>query len=77
MSNGSKDRSEKKEKSKKREVDENGDPIKVENRDYCNKCKDGGDLLCCDRCPRSFHLKCLGLTEAEIPDGDWFCDKCK
>lgn len=46
------------------------------NRDHCNKCKDGGDLLCCDNCPRSFHFKCLGLEEKDIPEGDWYCQKC-
>ena len=50
---------------------------KVLNRDHCNICKDGGDLLCCDNCPRSFHLKCLKKKEEDIPDGDWYCDKCR
>lgn len=53
--------------------DETGDGRR-ENRDHCNLCKDGGDLLCCDNCPRSFHLKCVGLKI--IPEGDWFCKRC-
>ena len=28
------------------------------NRDSCDACKEGGDLLCCDQCPASFHLQC-------------------
>ena len=44
------------------------------NRDHCNECKDGGDLLCCDNCVRSFHLKCCGLKV--IPEEDWFCKIC-
>ena len=46
--------------------------------DYCQHCQLGGDLICCDRCPRSFHAKCLpdGLDEDDIPDADWMCHLC-
>ncbi|KAI9919389.1 hypothetical protein PsorP6_017273 [Peronosclerospora sorghi] len=36
-----------------------------------------GDLVCCDKCPRSFHLKFLRMTENDLPEGDWQCDECK
>ena len=46
--------------------------------DYCQACTKGGSLICCDRCPRSFHSGCLphGLTEDQIPDSDWECHLC-
>ncbi|XP_035828446.1 E3 ubiquitin-protein ligase TRIM33 isoform X2 [Aplysia californica] len=28
------------------------------NDDYCACCHNGGDVLCCDRCPKVFHLQC-------------------
>lgn len=31
---------------------------KVPNHEYCDSCKEGGDLLCCDRCPAAFHFQC-------------------
>jgi len=31
---------------------------KVPNHEYCDYCKEGGDLLCCDQCPAAFHLGC-------------------
>ncbi|EGZ26923.1 hypothetical protein PHYSODRAFT_293066 [Phytophthora sojae] len=46
------------------------------NRWYCNICKDGGQLLCCDRCPRAFHMSCLGMSVDMIPDSEWYCKMC-
>ncbi|PSN43758.1 hypothetical protein C0J52_06410 [Blattella germanica] len=35
-------------------------PGKGHNHDSCDSCGEGGDLLCCDKCPASFHLQCQG-----------------
>ncbi|ESP00983.1 hypothetical protein LOTGIDRAFT_238397 [Lottia gigantea] len=49
------------------------------NHDSCDSCKEGGDLLCCDRCPASFHLQCHDppLEEDELPPGEWLCHRCQ
>lgn len=43
--------------------------------DMCAVCGDGGDLIICDGCPRSFHAVCLDLETA--PHGDWYCSFCR
>lgn len=37
------------------------------NEDECAVCRDGGELICCDGCPRAFHLACLSPPLQEIP----------
>eukprot|EP00742_Colponemidia_sp_Colp-10_P004974 GILJ01005315.1.p1 GENE.GILJ01005315.1~~GILJ01005315.1.p1 ORF type:complete len:592 (-),score=78.50 GILJ01005315.1:248-2023(-) len=46
----------------------------TENEDECAECGVGGDLLCCDGCPASYHLKCAGVDE--VPSGRWECKDC-
>lgn len=28
------------------------------NNDYCHICTGGGELICCNNCPRSYHASC-------------------
>ncbi|XP_014223771.1 histone-lysine N-methyltransferase NSD2-like isoform X1 [Trichogramma pretiosum] len=44
------------------------------NATWCFLCDRGGSLICCDTCPMSFHLECLGI---DAPDGDYICEDCE
>lgn len=46
------------------------------NDSYCWICHEGGEVLCCDKCPRVLHLRCSNLTSE--PEGDeWNCPTCR
>ena len=34
-------------------------------------------MLCCDKCPRVFHIQCSGLSRAPEGDEEWYCPVCK
>lgn len=42
----------------------------------CEVCDIGGDLLCCDSCPRTYHIECLDPPLKRIPTGKWECPQC-
>ncbi|XP_039304708.1 histone-lysine N-methyltransferase NSD2 isoform X2 [Solenopsis invicta] len=44
------------------------------NAAWCFLCTRGGSLICCDTCPTSFHLECLGIN---APDGGFICEDCE
>ncbi|XP_036960014.1 E3 ubiquitin-protein ligase TRIM33 isoform X2 [Acanthopagrus latus] len=47
------------------------------NEDWCAVCINGGDLLCCDHCPKVFHMKCHVPTIKILPKGDFLCTFCR
>eukprot|EP00581_Thalassiosira_minuscula_P009984 CAMPEP_0183710218 /NCGR_PEP_ID=MMETSP0737-20130205/6009_1 /TAXON_ID=385413 /ORGANISM="Thalassiosira miniscula, Strain CCMP1093" /LENGTH=849 /DNA_ID=CAMNT_0025938447 /DNA_START=28 /DNA_END=2577 /DNA_ORIENTATION=+ len=49
---------------------------KEHNEDECYICDDGGLLVCCDYCDKSFHMQCHVPPLHEIPKGKWKCCEC-
>uniref|UniRef100_A0A8C3CK58 Chromodomain helicase DNA binding protein 5 n=1 Tax=Cairina moschata TaxID=8855 RepID=A0A8C3CK58_CAIMO len=58
------------------EEEEGGEEEEDDHMEFCRVCKDGGELLCCDTCPSSYHLHCLNPPLPEIPNGEWLCPRC-
>ncbi|CAH8559549.1 unnamed protein product [Dicrocoelium dendriticum] len=51
-------------------------PEKDEHQEFCTECRDGGDLICCENCPASYHMGCLVPPLSSIPEGVWLCPRC-
>ncbi|XP_062316700.1 uncharacterized protein LOC134020565 isoform X1 [Osmerus eperlanus] len=49
----------------------------MESEDFCAVCLNGGELLCCDRCPKVYHLSCHIPVLMFFPLGDWVCTLCR
>lgn len=53
--------------------------IQIINKDYCAACGGGGNFVCCETCPRSYHFTCVDppLDDSMLPDGAWYCRQCE
>ena len=49
--------------------------VAQKNDNFCWVCRREGQLVCCEACPRVFHLKCAQLPSD--PPGDWVCVECR
>ncbi|XP_049579696.1 tripartite motif-containing protein 66-like isoform X1 [Syngnathus scovelli] len=49
----------------------------MDSEDFCAVCLNGGDLLCCDLCPKVYHLACHLPSLLSFPTGDWTCTLCR
>ena len=52
----------------------------VNPKDYCPLCsrlvEDDARHPCCENCDYWLHLQCIGITEEQLPEGDYFCPSC-
>jgi Bromodomain len=48
------------------------------NTDFCMVCNKVGNLVCCDVCPRAYHVECLTNDTAASVEGNlWECPSCR
>lgn len=47
-----------------------------ESDDLCSACRGTGEFVCCEGCPRVFHLLCCDPPRVEVPDGSFYCHEC-
>ncbi|KAI3371113.1 hypothetical protein L3Q82_023748 [Scortum barcoo] len=62
------------------QVDQHRAPLEDSNEVLCAACQTGGELLCCDKCPRVFHLSCHVPSLLKSPRQAlevWFCSFCR
>ena len=59
------------------QIEEEEDEEETFHGEYCKICKDGGELLCCDFCPGTYHMRCVKPQLIAVPEGEWKCPMCK
>jgi hypothetical protein len=55
----------------------NGQLVEDGNVDFCQVCRNHGNLLCCDFCPRAFHVHCIQGDSNATSEERWECIMCK
>ena len=59
---------------RRRNTKQNSNGLDTLNDAYCWICHKEGEVICCETCPRVFHLKCISLDSS--PAEDWVCPEC-
>lgn len=50
------------------------DSRKPVNANWCFICSNGGQLVCCETCPTSFHAECL---KVDVSESCYICEECE
>lgn len=48
-----------------------------ESDDFCSACRGAGEFVCCEGCPRVFHLLCCDPPRLQVPEGSFYCYGCR
>lgn len=59
---------------RRRTIRNTADGTCVESDAFCWICHRDGQGVCCELCPRLYHIKCLGI---EQPGKEWICPECE
>ena len=55
----------------------NNDSLPIEGCQKCGLDNDHSNLLLCEACNAEYHIYCLDPPLTSVPEGDFFCHKCK
>ncbi|KAH4075069.1 hypothetical protein HBI25_163060 [Parastagonospora nodorum] len=57
--------------------DNDPNSLSSDSDDFCSACKGAGEFVCCETCPRVFHLLCCDPPRAEVPEDAFYCYECR
>uniref|UniRef100_A0A3Q1FCM0 RING-type E3 ubiquitin transferase n=1 Tax=Acanthochromis polyacanthus TaxID=80966 RepID=A0A3Q1FCM0_9TELE len=63
--------------AEEQQFDRNQARLEDSNEVLCAVCHTGGELLCCNKCTKVFHLTCHVPSLLKSPSGEWFCSFCR
>jgi len=62
---------------KEEEKEQGDDEDDSDHEDQCHVCGEDGELICCDQCPKVYHLDCHEPPIRRLPRGIWICFVCR
>uniref|UniRef100_A0A3P8SBZ8 RING-type E3 ubiquitin transferase n=1 Tax=Amphiprion percula TaxID=161767 RepID=A0A3P8SBZ8_AMPPE len=63
--------------AEEQQLDQNQARLEDSNEVWCVVCQTGGELLCCNKCTKVFHLTCHVPSLLKSPSGEWLCSFCR